>query len=150
MTVRLTFLAGLSMLAMAACESGPSAPDDPVQFEPPGIYRLWYRQAEACRGLDGDYELLRFYLVSDEGDHLALGIRGAVGRWSQPHRIYVLQGYELDEPTVKHEMLHDILSYIGDFTHDDSLAFRVCDMTDEGAPPREGQARRLPSQGPDR
>ena len=58
--------------------------------------------------------------------------RYAVGRWSQPHRIYVLEGYELDEPTVKHEMLHDLLSYIGDYTHDDSLAFRVCDLTDEG------------------
>ena len=88
---------------------------------------------EACRGLQGDYELLRFFVVTDRGDHLALGVLGAVGRWSQPHRIYVLEGYELDEPTVKHEMLHDILSYIGDYTHDDSLAFRVCDLTDEGA-----------------
>lgn len=60
------------------------------------------------------------------------GVHGAIGRWAQPHRIYVLDGYELYEPTIKHEMLHDILSYIGDFTHNDSLAFRVCDMTDEG------------------
>ena len=87
---------------------------------------------EACRALDGDYELLRFYRVPDAGHHLELGVQGAIGRWSQPHRIYVLEGYELDEPTIKHEMLHDLLSYLGDFTHNDSLAFRVCDLTDEG------------------
>lgn len=137
------------LTALPACESAPSAPENSLPFEPPGIYRLWYRQAEACRGLDGDYDLLLFYLVPDPGNHLALGIRDAVGRWTQPHRIYVVQGYELDEPTIKHEMLHDILSYIGDFTHDDSLAFRVCDLTDEGASSSR-QARRLPPPGADR
>ena len=136
MTVRRALHAGLLIATAlpAACESGPAAPEGAVTFEPPGIYRLWYAQAEACRGLQGDYELLRFFVVTDRGDHLALGVLGAVGRWSQPHRIYVLQGYELDEPTVKHEMLHDLLSYVGDYTHNDSLAFRVCDLTDEGTP----------------
>jgi hypothetical protein len=43
-------------------------------------------------------------------------------------------------------MLHDILSYIGDFTHDDSLAFRVCDMTDEGGPSRTLEPGREGSQ----
>ena len=62
----------------------------------------------------------------------------------------MLQGYELDEPTIKNEMRHDILSYVGDFTHNDSLAFRVCDMTDEGSPPGQGQTLRLPSSRPDR
>jgi hypothetical protein len=47
----------------------------------------------------------------------------------------MLEGYDLDEPTIKHEMLHDLLSYLGDFTHDDSLAFRVCDLTDESGGP---------------
>jgi hypothetical protein len=117
----------LAALLAVACEPAPAAPEDSVRFDPPGIYRLWYRQAEACRGLDGDYELLRFYRVPDSGNHLALGVRGAIGRWAQPHRIYVLEGYE-------HEMLHDLLSYLGDFTHNDSQAFRVCDLTDEGGP----------------
>jgi hypothetical protein len=123
----------VAALSLAACGSSPSAPEGSVQFGPPGIYRRWYREAEACRGLPGDYDILRFYLVPDAGNHLELGVRGAIGRWAQPHRIYVLEGYDLDEPTLKHEMLHDILSYVGDFTHDDSLAFRVCDLTDEGS-----------------
>lgn len=65
------------------------------------------------------------------GTHRELGVPDAIGRWAPPHRIHVLEGHEFDEPTMKHEMLHDLLSYIGGFTHDDSLAFRVCDMTDE-------------------
>ena len=133
MTARPTVLASLLVLTMVpACGPVPSAPEGSVPFEPPGIYRLWYRQAEACRGLDGDYDLVRFYRVPVAGHYLELGVRGAIGRWTQPHRIYVLQGYDLDEPTIKHEMLHDLLSYVGDYTHNDSLAFRVCDLTDEG------------------
>lgn len=136
MTVRSAVHAALLITTIlpAACQPAPSAPVDSVRFDPPGIYRLWYHQAEACRGLEGDYELLRFYRVPDSGNHLALGVQDAIGRWAQPHRIYVLEGYDLDEPTIKHEMLHDLLSYLGDFTHNDSLAFRVCDLTDEGGP----------------
>lgn len=134
MTIRLGFHLEALLVAVlgVACEAAPSAPEDSLPFVPPGIYRRWYREAEACRGLLGDYELVRFYLVPNAGNHLELGVRGAIGRWTQPHRIYVLDGYDLDEPTVKHEMLHDLLSYLGDFTHNDSLAFRVCDLTDEG------------------
>ncbi|HKY60152.1 MAG TPA: hypothetical protein VJP59_03995 [Gemmatimonadota bacterium] len=133
MSVRFALHAGLVVAAMFvfACGPVPSAPEGAVEFEPPGIYRRWYREAEACRGLPGDYEILRFYRVPDANNHLELGVRGAIGRWTRPHRIYVLEGYDLDEPTLKHEMLHDLLSYVGDFTHDDSLAFRVCDLTDE-------------------
>lgn len=122
------------MTLPVACGPVPSGPEGSIEIDAPGIYRTWYRQAEACRGLPGDYELLRFFLVPDSGNHMELGFHGAVGRWAQPHRIYVLDGHLLDEPTLKHEMLHDLLSYVGDYTHNDSLAFRVCDMTDEGGP----------------
>lgn len=103
-----------------------------VPIDPPAAYRQWYGEIEECRGLGGYYDLVRFYQVPRSGSHMELGIRGAIGGWAPPHRIYLLEGFALDEPTIKHEMLHDLLSYVGDFTHNDSLAFRVCDLTDEG------------------
>lgn len=135
MNVRLGICAGLSIMALGpvACEPVPMAPERSFPIDAPAIYRQWYREAENCRGLGGYYSLVRFYVVPHAGNQTELGIRGAIGRWAPPHRIYLLEAYVLDEPTIKHEMLHDILSYVGDFTHNDSLAFRVCDLTDEGA-----------------
>jgi hypothetical protein len=97
MTVRFALHSGpvLAAMLLIACEPVPSAPEGSVPIDRPGFYRRWYREAETCRDLPGDYDLLRFYLVPNAGSHLELGVRGAIGRWTQPHRIYVLEGYDL-------------------------------------------------------
>ncbi len=137
MIIRFAVHVGLFLIALwpVACEPVPMAPERSFPIDAPAIYRQWYHEAEGCRGLGGYYGLVRFYVVPHAGNQTELGIRGAIGRWAPPHRIYLHEGYVLDEATIKHEMLHDILSYVGDYTHNDSLAFRVCDMTDEGAAP---------------
>ncbi len=54
-------------------------------------------------------------------------MNGAVarGRWSEPHEVIVVRGYEDHEKTVRHEMLYDLLA--GDPTHADEI-WSACDL----------------------
>lgn len=95
--------------------------DDKEEFDPPEVYRTWWGATEACSRHSGSYEAIDWYLASGiVGDGLV-----ARGRWSPPHEIVIVRGYEADEKTVRHEMLHDLLG--GDPEHT-STEWSVCDL----------------------
>ncbi len=84
---------------------------DKEPFPPPDVFAIWWRATEACSGQTSSLNAITWYLASGiSGD-------GAVarGRWSAPHEIVIVKGYEADPKTVRHEMLHDLLG--GDRSH---------------------------------
>ena len=81
-------------------------------FPAPATYQTWWASTERCSGLRGSFGRVSWYLAD--------GIQGdgavAKARWSPPHDIIIVAGYEGDDFIVRHEMLHDLLG--GDPAHD--------------------------------
>jgi hypothetical protein len=98
---------------------------DKEPFSPPPVYATWWASTEACAGRTGRFELITWYLASSiTGDRAV-----ARGRWSPPHEIVIVRGFEDDERTVRHEMLHDLLR--GDAEHR-SPEWSACGLLFEG------------------
>ena len=95
----LNLLASGLVFATAAC--GPLGFEaevfDKEPFTAPPLYEAWWSRTEACSRLSGTLSAITW--------HLASGIIGdgkvARGRWSPPHEIIIVRGYEDDEPTVR-------------------------------------------------
>lgn len=90
-------------------------------LEPLDIYREWWTATEDCSGITASFDRIDWYLATSiTGD-------GAIARarWSEPHDIIVVAGYEDDPAVVRHEMLHDLLN--GDRLHGDRL-WDVCGL----------------------
>ena len=80
-------------------------------FAPPAVYAEWWVSTEDCANRAASLGRVEWYLAASvTGDHQV-----ARGRWSPPHEIIIVRGYEMDELTVRHEMLHDLLG--GDRKH---------------------------------
>lgn len=126
-TMKITIIS----LLVAGCFTIPFEPEAPyVRITPPPEYSQWYHEAEDCRGMRGNFEVVQFYRVEANDTHTELGREGWIGVWTTPHKIYLLEGVGKD--AIVHEMLHDIISYrYGaskyNLEHRDSLAFEVCD-----------------------
>lgn len=108
------FAAGLASVVFVACgDLGfTSEVTGRRPFQPPPIYRDWWAATEACAERRAPFERITWFLADGiAGDGLV-----ARARWSAPHEIIVVIGYETDQRVVRHEMLHDLLS--GDRTHD--------------------------------
>jgi len=116
-------LAGGTGVAGAGCAVS-TAPVDAHRVAPLATYAAWWADVEACSGLAGDVARVEWFVVpadSDGGfwcedgpDHTC------AGEWVAPHAIYLAgpnrtypQGYAVDEWTVKHEMLHDLVGHSG-------------------------------------
>lgn len=81
-----------------------SWPGEP--FVPSASWRDEWALLEACSGVRGDFDRVRWYRSPDG----ALG-RQVLGRWEPPHSIYLVS-WVVDNGighTRKHEMLHDLL-----------------------------------------
>ena len=95
-------------------------------FSPPPVYRAWWAATETCSGRSGAFDRVVWYTAS--------GITGgtSVGRarWSEPHEIVIVRGYEADEIVVRHEMLHDLLN--GDRKHT-RAEWDACQLRVDGA-----------------
>ena len=114
----------LAMLAgLAACSSlgFEAAVDNRTPFTPPDVFAAWWQATEDCSGLSGDMGRVSWYLATAiTGDG-----KIAAGRWSEPHDIILVRGYEGEERIVRHEMLHDLLA--GDPQHTSSV-WAACDL----------------------
>lgn len=113
----------VGLLVAGACEQSLA----PVNARPASAlssYDAWWRETEACSGLNGDLQRVEWFTVpadSDGGfwcedgpDHTC------AGEWMAPHSIFLAgpspgypEGYAADEWTVKHEMLHDLVGVPG-------------------------------------
>ena len=105
-------MAGLG-LAFGACDSPLTsiAKEGLEPFDPLPEYAGFWEATETCSGTSGDLGLIRWFRA------LSLTSNGQIlrGLWEPPHRITIWTGLEDDEPTVRHEMLHDLLR--GDPNH---------------------------------
>lgn len=104
---RLIGAAGL-LLALTGCGFDP---DGDVPLDPPSIYREWFAKTEACSGLTGDFERLRWSVI--EGYSFPCSSGQCAGHWRTDHQIFLAGEWVMDEMVVRHEMLHDILDRSG-------------------------------------
>ncbi len=102
---------GLVLGALLGCAAEPSAPSGRERFEPPALYRTWFGDTEACSGLAGEFERLRFYRVP--GNEFACPSGMCVARWTDDHAIFVADAFLQNEMVVRHEMLHDLIGRQG-------------------------------------
>jgi hypothetical protein len=80
-------------------------------FDPPAIYRSWWAKTEACSGLSGDYDRVRWEVVPGTGFECSSG--QCAGHWQSDHRIWIAGEYLENEMVVRHEMLHDLIGHSG-------------------------------------
>lgn len=99
----------LLALVLVACAEFPTASDMDWSYEPPGIYRVWYAEMEACSGLKGDYDRLRIASAKS----IRMDGTEYTGYWLPSHTI-LLRTDRLDyDRAVKHEFMHDLLQVKG-------------------------------------
>jgi hypothetical protein len=128
---RLALALGSALIAVVPGVAGSGcevATAPPADFRPMAVlpsYARWWSEVEACSRLTGDLTRVDWFEVQadsadggfaceDGPDHLC------AGEWAEPHYIYLAgpslaypSGYTVDEWTVKHEMLHDLVGRPG-------------------------------------
>lgn len=100
-----------ALLFLAACDN-PVAPipDGAVEMRSiPEFYQVWWDEVLVDTGMSADMSRVRFYFVpggpwpTEDGKHVE-------GLWvKKGRRIYLSENYIFYAPTVRHEMLHEIL-----------------------------------------
>lgn len=111
----------LALLLLAACGFDPG---DDSPMTPPAVYREWWAKTEACSGLSGDFDRVRWSAVA--GHSFACGSGQCAGHWEPGHRIYIAGDWATNEMVVRHEMLHDLLNRSG---HPDPPFGNPCPLT---------------------
>ena len=84
-------------------------------FDPPPVSTERWYLTEGCSGRSGDLARIEWFLASS----IDADGRPAKARWTEPHQIVLVAGYETDERVVRHEMLHDLLN--GDPGHESQV-----------------------------
>ncbi len=95
-------------LVLVGCAFEPQG-DRPI--EPPAKFRTWFAKTEACSGLSGEFQRIRWFVVDGAGFDCPGG--KCVGRWNDDHRIFIAGDYLDNELVVRHEMLHDLIDHPG-------------------------------------
>jgi hypothetical protein len=111
----------LALVLLAACGFDPG---DDAPMTPPAVYRQWWAKTEACSGLSGDFERVRWSAVAGHSFPCASG--KCAGHWESRHDIYIAQDWTMNEMVVRHEMLHDLLGRPG---HPDPPFGDPCPLT---------------------
>jgi len=99
------------MLVSIACSSITDAPLDPRAelMSPPSVYTRWWGMVEACSGLRGSFESVKWYQVPNS-DVVTLGSDLVGGYWAPPRNRIVLAGNaKFNGSLVRHEMLHALV-----------------------------------------
>ena len=114
----LALLAGLT-LAGCAFEPQGETPTDP-----PPAYREWWARTEACSGLTGTFDRIKWYTVP--GSSFPCSGGSCVGHWESDHHIVISADWSNSEMVVRHEMLHDLVGHPG---HPDPPFGKGCGLT---------------------
>ncbi len=104
-------LAALSLVLLLAACSDLTAPQrgeyGAVPIPTTSQYRAWWSHLEACSGLSGDINAVRFYSVDSLSNH-------DVGReYPATKQIYLVSIFVTDSLIVQHEMMHALLNVSG-------------------------------------
>jgi hypothetical protein len=80
-------------------------------YPPPDQYRIWWEKTQACSGLSGDFDRVRWEVVP--GQSFRCGGGQCAGHWQSDHHIFIASDYTDHEMVVRHEMLHDLIGHSG-------------------------------------
>lgn len=89
------------LLLLGSCAFAP--PPDGEPFTPPAEYRAIWDSAQACSGLQGDFDEIRFYVVPGDGFECRSGM--CAGHYRDGN-IYLAEAWTMSAWVVKHEMIH--------------------------------------------
>ena len=108
-------------LLLLGCDSPTELHElrEPVP-DPPTQYRTFWEDTEACSGLTGDFEGVRWFWTS-----YFPGEPDTVGQWNSNREITLLFAHRGQRVVVMHEILHDLLG--GDGAHVSPL-WRSCGL----------------------
>jgi hypothetical protein len=102
----------LLLLSLAACESPTGLPPGAERFTPPAVYRQWWTLTEACSGLHGSFDAVRWYVLPNAST-LELDDGTVVNAaWeARGNRIILAEEWDgrYAGDLVRHEMLHALL-----------------------------------------
>lgn len=73
----------------------------------------WWQEVQACSGLKGDIDRLKFFVVNDSIILLKGRVYHAGAADVETHSLYFTRGNERSPFVVKHEMLHDLIGHGG-------------------------------------
>lgn len=108
--------------ALAGCSSFTPTNDTP--YTPPAEYRKWFDETQACSGLTGDFDRIKWFVV--DGTEFDCPSGKCVGRWNSDHDIFIASSWVDNELVVRHEMLHDLIGHPG---HPDPPFGSPCPLT---------------------
>jgi hypothetical protein len=112
----------VAVVAFAGCSS--FTPTNDHSFAPPAEYRKWFDETQACSGLKGSFDRIKWYTI--EGTDFDCPSGRCVGRWNDDHSIFVASAWVDNELVVRHEMLHDLIGHPG---HPDPPFGSPCPLT---------------------
>lgn len=101
-------LLSLACVVFATCAFAPS---ETYPFAPPAHYREIWAEAEACTGVQGDFDKVLWY--EEPGNSFPTPTGAAIGYWSG-HTITIAHDWRTTDWVVKHEEIHELTR----FTHD--------------------------------
>jgi hypothetical protein len=104
---RLIWSAGL-LMAVSGCGFDPQGD---VPMDPPAVYQEWWLKTQACSGLVGNFDRIRWSVI--EGPSFPCSSGKCAGHWSNDHHIVLAGDYSMNEMVVRHEMLHDLIGRPG-------------------------------------
>jgi len=87
----------------------------------PIIYNQWWNEISNCAKIkDRSLQIIQWFSVPTKSNVTSFECLTIFcwGWWRMQHEIYIVQGRELDEKLVKHEMLHELLFKRNLFTKD--------------------------------
>ncbi|HEX3233159.1 MAG TPA: hypothetical protein VHR41_03105 [Gemmatimonadales bacterium] len=96
------------LLAVIACGFDPAG-ERPM--DAPAVYRQWWAKTQACSGLVGDFDRVRWQVVP--GHSFSCSSGKCAGHWEPDHEIFIAADWTQNEMVVRHEMLHDLLDRAG-------------------------------------
>jgi hypothetical protein len=97
-----------ALIALSGCGFDPVGD---IPWDPPPVYREWWEKTQACSGLRGNFERVRWSVI--EGASFACSSGQCAGHWRSDHHIILASEWAMDEMVVRHEMLHDMIGRPG-------------------------------------